>query len=78
MSNIYTDKFKSIIRSLPSLSEEDEKYVYEVFQKRLYNGLSENEVKDQIRWLRNKTNDPLSSDDVDRIEKALLEEIQDK
>jgi hypothetical protein len=75
--SLYSDDLKSTVRSVPGLSDKEEKYVRDVFKKGLSSGLTEGEIKRQIDRLKKNSDDSLKHRDLDRLERDLLSKVKE-
>ncbi len=73
IKNIYRDDFKKALRKIPQLSRNERDYIESVFDNSLKNGLSKSELKKEISQLKQNTNDPLDSFEVEKLKKKLME-----
>lgn len=73
---IYQGQFNQALRSISDISEEERKYLNEVFSNDLKDGLTGYELKQRIEKLRYKTDDILDPYEVEKVKKKLMEELE--
>jgi len=71
---INREEFRKVLRSIPDLSDMERSYVEGIFQDSLKeNGISKEELQNEIRDLKHNSNDPLDSYEVEKIKRKLEE-----
>ena len=68
---IKKDDFNKSLKEIKELSDKERSYVEGVFQKPLRDGISKQELKDEIRVLERNTGDRLDSSEVKRLKEKL-------
>lgn len=73
---IYKKDFNKALKQVSDISEEERKYLNEVFKKDLEDGLSVYEIKQRIEKLHHISDDPLDSGEVEQVRKKLMGEFK--
>jgi len=68
---INRDEFKKVLHSIPELSDIERSYTEGIFQDSLKDGISKEELKKEIYRLKRNSNDPLDSNEVEKLKKKL-------
>jgi len=68
---INRDEFKKALRGIRELSDIERSYTEGVFQNALKDGISKEELKKEIYRLKRNSNDPLDSNEVEKLKKKL-------
>jgi len=71
-------EFHAALHKIPDLSEQEIKYLIDVFNKDLENGLTAFELKNRIEKLRHNPDDILDPWEVEQVRRKLLGEIEKK
>lgn len=74
---VYSKEFNEALRQLPDISMEERKYLNEVFENDLKDGLTGYELKQRIEKLRHNYNDVLEPEEVEQVRKKLLGMLED-
>ena len=72
MSIIYREGFNDILRIFTDAKRAT---LNDLFSEYLNDGLNEFRVKEAVRSLKNRRPDGISSDDLDKVEHAVLEKL---
>ncbi len=69
---IKEDEFKKAVKSIPELSDKEKMYVEGLFQDALEgSGITKEELKKEIKELKKDFNDPLDSNEVEKVKRKL-------
>jgi len=74
---IYRKEFEQALRSLPTISHEEQEYLKGVFSDVLKDGITGVELKRKIIMLEHSPNDLLNQQEVESVKRKLLGELED-
>ena len=69
---IYTYEFNTLLSGIPEISIQEREFLNKYFANRLSNGLSTDQLKLEISRLKLSQNDPISSEDAERVKRKIL------
>ena len=73
---IKQEEFKKTVEGMKNLSEKEKAYVEGVFQDKLKDGMSKEELRQSVTDLKRNYGDPLTSDKVEKVKQHLEEKLK--
>ena len=72
---IYTYEFNTLLRGISEISIQEREFLNKYFANRLSNGLSVDQLKLEIDRLKLSQDDPISSEDAERVKRVVLKAL---